>query len=153
MPLLNYTTGIAAGRTISQIMDILARAGARQIVLDYNNDMPPLAEAITFIMQLEDQQIPFRLVCHWQRIHQILKTDKQVKTKRLKTPQHAQNVGWRIIKDWVEAQMAFIEAEQAELPQLFLPHAVGPGGRTVYEHIMEGNLLGSGEDVVEGEYG
>ena len=150
MPLLNYTTGIAASRTISQIMDILSGAGARQIVVDYNGDIPPLAEALTFVMYVEDRQIPFRLTCQWRRIYHILANDPKVKTKRLRTPQHALNVGWRIIKDWVEAQMAFIEAEQADLPQLFLPHAVGMDGRTLYEHVLLGNLLTAGDGIVEG---
>ena len=144
MPILNYTTGISADRTIGEIMSILSKAGARQIVIDYNGDIPPLAEAVTFVMQVGDNMTPFRLVCHWQRIFHILKTDKRVSAKKHKTPQHALNVGWRIIKVWIEAQMAFIKAEQAELPQLFLPHAVGKDGRTLYEHVLSGHLLTPG---------
>lgn len=42
--------------------------------------------------------------------------------------------------------MALIEAGQAELPQLFLPHAVGNDGRTLYEHVLSGHLLAAGDD-------
>lgn len=141
MPLLNYTTSIISGKTISEIMGILANAGARQIMVDYSSDIPPLAEALTFIMYINETPVPFRLVCHWREIQHILEHEKRVTTKKYRTAEHALNVGWRIIKVWVEAQMALIEAGQAELPQLFLPHAVGHDGRTLYEHVLEGKIL------------
>ena len=145
MPLLNYTTSISATKTISQIMDILANAGARHIMIDYV-EIPPLAEALTFVMDINGEPISFRLVCRWRKIQHILENDKRV-AKKFRTPEHSLKVGWRIIKVWVEAQMALIEADQAELPQLFLPHAVGKDGRTLYEHVLEGNMLiGPGEN-------
>lgn len=147
MPLLNYTTQISASKTIGEIMDILANAGAYQIMINYNADIPPLADALTFIMLVRDGSLPFRLICHWREIQQILTNDKRVSGKKMKTAEHAHRVGWRIIKDWVEAQMAFIEAEQADLAQLFLPHAVGPDDRTLYETVIEQYMLPSGDDV------
>lgn len=51
-----------------------------------------------------------------------------------------ERVAWRIVKDWVEAQMALIESGLAELPEVFLPYAVKPDGRTVYDE-FKGNLL------------
>lgn len=143
MPLLNYTTSIKASRTISQIMEILSVAGAREITISYN-DTPPLAEALTFVMDVNDRPVPFRLECRWRAIQHILENDKRVTGKKLRTAEHALNVGWRIIKVWVDAQMALIEADLANLPQLFLPHAVGPDGRTLYEHVFEGYLLEPG---------
>ena len=38
--------------------------------------------------------------------------------------QQAQKVAWRIIKDWVEAQMAIVEAQMADVAEVFLPYAV-----------------------------
>lgn len=145
MPILNYSTRISASKTIGEIMDILANAGAYQIMINYNGDIPPLAESITFIMFVREGSLPFRLVCHWRKIQQILKNDKRVTTKKFKTADHAHRVGWRIIKVWVEAQMAYIEAEQADLAQLFLPHAVGPDDRTLYETVLDQYMLPSGD--------
>ena len=144
MPLLFYTTSIKASKTISQIMDILALSGARSIKIDYNGDIPPLAEALTFVMDINDRPLSFRLECRWRAIQHILENDRRVTGKKLRTAEHALNVGWRIIKVWVDAQMALIEADLADLPQLFLPHAVGPDGRTLYEHVFEGYLLEPG---------
>ena len=147
MPLLNYSTGIKAAKTIGEIMDTLVQAGARQVMINYNDNHPPLAEALTFAVPIEGNRLEFRLDCHWRPIQQILKDDKRVTTKRFLTAEHAHMVGWRIIKVWVEAQLAFIEAEQASLPQLFLPHAVGPDGRTLYETVLNQYSLPSGNDA------
>ena len=50
-------------------------------------------------------------------------------------------VAWRITKNWVEAQMAFIEAKQAELSQVFLPYIVNRDNLTVYELFQQKQLL------------
>jgi hypothetical protein len=57
-------------------------------------------------------------------------------------------VAWRIVKDWVEVQLALIESGQATLPQLFLPHAVRADGRTLFEVVAADPhlLLGQGGD-------
>lgn len=151
MPLLNYTTSIKASKTISQIMDILANAGARQIIIDYGDGIPHLAEALTFVMDIDNKPVPFRLKCRWRAIQHILESDGRV-AKRFRKPGHCLNVGWRIIKVWIEAQIALIEADQADIRQLFLPYAVGPDGRMLYEHVLGDNLLGPGDDVVEGVF-
>ena len=56
---------------------------------------------------------------------------------------------WRIVKDWVEAQLAIIETRMVKTEQVFLPYAIMRDNKTLYEHV-ESNprfLLGSG--VVE----
>ena len=65
----------------------------------------------------------------------------------LKNKEQALRVSWRIIKEWVEAQMAIIEAGQAELSEVFLPYAVTKDGDTVYQKLKSGNdfLLLSGK--------
>jgi hypothetical protein len=62
------------------------------------------------------------------------------------TEEHARDVSWRIIKDWVEAQMAIIETCMVTTARVFLPYAVTKNGQTVYEYFA-GNtqlLLGEG---------
>lgn len=57
----------------------------------------------------------------------------------------AARVTWRILKDWVEAQLAIVEAEQADLVEVFLPYAQNEQtGQTLYKSIREGGfkLLG-----------
>ena len=53
----------------------------------------------------------------------------------------ARRVAWRIVRDWVEAQMAIVELEMAKVDQVFLPYARTPNGQTLYEHVRASNLL------------
>jgi hypothetical protein len=62
--------------------------------------------------------------------------------RSLCTEEQALRVGWRIIKDWVEAQMAIVESELAGVAEVFLPYAVTKSGTTLYKHIeTDGRLL------------
>lgn len=49
------------------------------------------------------------------------------------TRKHARRVAWRILKDWIEAQAAIIEAGMATFDDVLLPYMLAPGGQTVYE--------------------
>jgi len=64
----------------------------------------------------------------------------------------ARRIAWRFIKDWVAAQMALIEAQQATLAQVFLPYAVVAGGgamvQTMYDRFLD--QVGSQKALPEG---
>jgi len=60
-------------------------------------------------------------------------------TERLRA--QAVRVAWRILKDWVAAQMAILETEMVKLEQIFLPYVETPDGRTVYERLAESRFL------------
>ena len=51
--------------------------------------------------------------------------------------QQAEKIAWRILKDWVKAQIALIESGQAELAQIFMPYAKDVNGQTLFHHWME----------------
>ena len=64
---------------------------------------------------------------------------------KLKTLEQAQRVAWRIVKDWLEAQLAIIETEMVTLDQVMLPYMQGDNGQTVYELYRDQQLaLGTG---------
>lgn len=130
MPLLNYTTKIDANRTVSEIQHILAAHGARSISVDYDDRGTPAA--VTFMVIVREIPINFRLPSNHIGVFNVLKADKDIQ-KRFKTEEHAWRVAWRILKDWVEAQMAIIEAGLATMAEVFLPYAVMPDGQTVYQ--------------------
>ena len=49
----------------------------------------------------------------------------------------ARRVGWRIIKDWLEAQMALNSLNMVKIQEIFLPYIIGIDGKTLYEHIEQ----------------
>ena len=107
MPILNYTTQISSNKTVSQIQEILAKAGAVNVSIDYGPEGKPIA--ITFLVNVSMVMINFRLPSNHQGIFDILYEDPKVPL-RLKTIDQAQRVAWRILKNWIEAQLAIINS-------------------------------------------
>jgi hypothetical protein len=62
----------------------------------------------------------------------VLKRDRTTQA-RYSTPEHAERVAWRIVKDWLEAQLAIIKTEMVTLDQVMLPYMRGDNGATIYE--------------------
>lgn len=60
--------------------------------------------------------------------------------------EYVYRVAWRVLKDWVDAQMSILDLELVEMPQIFLPYAIGANDKTLYENVMNdsGFLLGNG---------
>ena len=50
-------------------------------------------------------------------------------------------MAWRILKDWVEAQMAILESEMVQMDEIFLPYMVTNEGLTTYELYKNNQLL------------
>jgi len=130
MAILNYTTSIATEKTAAEIQKKLAVAGASAIMSEYNS------EGVMYAMSFKINNASFRLPINIEGVYQAIKKDNKI-PKKLKTYEQAARVAWRIIKDWVEAQIAIIEAEQAELVQVFLPYALNHTGKTLFEIYKE----------------
>ena len=57
----------------------------------------------------------------------------------------AERIAWRNIKDWVAAQVALVETEQATMDELFLPMMTDNSKQTLYGAFISGQLrLGDG---------
>lgn len=137
MPILNYTTKIDPVKTVGEIQAILAKAGALSVNTEYENGLPT---AVTFLVQVNGNYVNFRLPSNHMGVFRRIQRDPDV-PRNLKTEGQARRVGWRIVKDWVEAQMAIIDAQLATLPEVFLPYAVAPNGKTFYQEFEERQLL------------
>lgn len=146
---LNYTSKVPAMQSIAEISQMLAKFGAQKIMHDY--DEQGKIKALSFALQLEENLIFFRLPTEWRPVQQIIAEIRKGNTKLSRdvlTEDHAYNVAWRVVKDWIEAQLALLETKMVTLPQLFLPYAVTADGSTLYERIAQqpGLFLGAGND-------
>lgn len=142
MPLLNYTTKVSVAQSVRDITKQLVKAGASSIMQDYDSEGQMVA--ISFRINLNGNQIAFRLPADWQSTLEVMKHDGTPRPKL--NEEQARRVAWRITKDWVEAQMALLATKSVTLPQLFLPYATDNQGITLYEKIAmnPGILLGDG---------
>lgn len=138
MPLLNYTTRIPTNKTVGEIQKLLAKAGANAILSEYDNNGE--VTAVSFKMSVRNNEIGFRLPVEPDKVLLVLKTQRGVEP-RYKTVEHAKRVAWRIVKDWVKAQLAIIETQMVEAEQVFLPYAITSNGETLYETILSNGML------------
>lgn len=138
MPILNYTTTINPLKTVGEIQEKLVKAGVVSISVSYDDIRQP--DALVFAVLVRGELVNFKLPSNWQGVFNAMKRDRSV-PPRYKSEDQARRVAWRIIKDWVEAQLAIIQAGLATLPEVFLPYAVMSNGLTVYQQFEQGRLL------------
>ncbi len=144
--LLNYSTTIPAERTVGEIQGLLARRGAKSILLDYDDEGN--VESLSFLIQTNFGDRNYRLPANVEATWRTLVNHGKEKRlpPRFVSREQAARVAWRIIKDWLEAQLALIETEQVVLEQIMLPYMIDRQGRTVYELMVDHHLaLGEGE--------
>ena len=143
MPLLNYTTTIDGEKSVGEISKALAKVGARQVMYDYDDN--GYIVALSFRIDFDGQPIAFRLPTDWRPVLKVLERDPKV-PRRLMTQEQALRVAWRITKDWVEAQCAYVETNIVTTAQVFLPYMVTRDGQSMYQYVANNtkNLLGDG---------
>lgn len=132
--LLNYTTTIAVEKTVGEIQRLLAKNGARSIQLDFDAEGEPIA--LAFQVETKVGVVGYRLPANIDAIHRVLTQQHQrgAVQRRFVTREQAGRVGWRILKDWVEAQMALLETGMVSLDELMLPWMIaGKQGETFYQ--------------------
>lgn len=155
VPIKNYTTEIAEERTVGEITGLLAAKGARSVSIAYDEESRP--DAISFVILLSGFPIPFRLPCNFEGVFKYMArgyTNHSARRRFEDDPwskRQARRIAWRIIKDWVAAQMALIEAEQATMAQVFLPYAI-PDQKsklTMFDKFLE--TVANQKQLVEGK--
>jgi hypothetical protein len=136
MPILNYTTSVNTEKSIQQIERMLAAAGCNAVMKEY--DPRGGVAAIAFRVSHQGQLISFRLPANHDKVLEVLRREC---TPKWRTHEHAKRVAWRIIKDWLEAQLALLKTEQVTMLQVMLPFAQTSRGTTVYEELEKTNFL------------
>lgn len=116
---------------------MLSKFGATAIMVE--NDDTGTINSMSFRILVDEHPVNYRLPINWRPVLQIIENDKRVPRGK-KNEEHAKCVAWRILKDWVEAQLAILETNMVKLDQVFLPYAMR-NGQTLYEHVKSQNLL------------
>jgi len=77
----------------------------------------------------------------------VLKQQKQSgKIKTNPDYEQAERVAWRIIKNWVDAQMAILETQMVQFDEIFLPYMLNSKGQTFFQMYQQKQLT-EGEDL------
>lgn len=134
MPLLNYTTKVNVYTTLGEIQGQLVAHGAKKIVQDYDENGH--IAALSFLIDTPAGPRGIRLPANVDAVHAVL-TRQKVKCDR----DQAERVAWRIVKDWVEAQMAILESEMVQIDEIFLPYMVDKSGQTLFQAYRNNQLM------------
>lgn len=132
--LLNYTTSIAAARTINEMQAMLGRAGARRVMIEYAEGKPA---ALAFSLPTVHGERLYTLPCDVAAVERVLRAQEDAGILRgMKgrvTPEQAERVAWRVLKDWLEAQLALVRTQMATVDQVMLPYLHVEADLTLYQ--------------------
>ncbi len=134
MPIKNYTSNVDIYTTLGQIQGCLVKHGARKIMTDY--DDKGHASAICFLIDTPSGQRGIKLPANVAAVQAVLQRQK-VKADW----EQAEKTAWRIVKDWVDAQMAILESEMVQMDEVFLPYMLNGSGETLYQLYQNKQLM------------
>lgn len=136
MPILNYTTKIDAWKTVQEIQMTLSKHKVTHFAIKNEGSFPV---ALTFCIDYNGQPLNFLLPCNHEGVLRCMKKDRKIPNSS-KNEEQALRTSWRIIKDWVEAQLAIVDAELAPIQEVFLQRlVVSSDGETLSNKILNGN--------------
>lgn len=135
--LMNYTTTVDASKTAGEVVSLLASAGALEVTMIYEAGKPSGLAFVVDSPALGAQR--YRLPVNVEAVLGTL--TKQVQTRKIErrfaVRDQAARVAWRILLDWVDAQLAIIQTRSVTLDQVMLPYMLNGDGRTIYEFVVE----------------
>jgi hypothetical protein len=138
--ILNYTTSVDAGKTAMECISVLLRHGATNVAISAGEDRSP--DGLEFVITTPWGPRQFSLPVNIGGTEKALRLawrEHRIEP-RFTTREQARRVAWRIVKDWLEAQLALIEAMQVDLLQVMLPYLKVAPGKTLYAAYMESEL-------------
>lgn len=139
MAILNYTTSVDAFKTVSEIEYILMKHSAKSIMKNFDGES---ITGLSFLIDTGVQQIPVKLPVRTEECLEVLKKEKASGTKSIKaTKEQAERVAWRILKSWVEAQMALLDINMVQLQEIFLPYIELLDGNTIYQTLEQKQFM------------
>jgi len=146
MALKNYTTEVPASRSVQEIQEILQKHGVTGTMMEYEQGTGRI-ESLAFKIDINGQAWGFRMPLRWRQALQTLyRGKKSVKSMYYQESriaaaerareEHAYRVAWRILRDWVDVQMALVELEIVQIQEVFLPYVIQKNGQTLFENVV-----------------
>jgi hypothetical protein len=138
----NYTSTVAPARTAERIEAFLAAAGATHIAKRYDGGK---IVGIDFAVTINDEaqtQLAFRLPVDVAAMTAYMRKQRKsylnhAQTKNLQ--EQAERTAWKLMQDWVEAQLSLVVTNQAEVAQVFMPYLLS-GEQTFYKAVKARGL-------------
>lgn len=146
MPLLNYTTTVSAERTAQEIQAKLGKAGATAVMMQYDQGV---ITGLAFRIVTPHGTLPYMLPVRVEEVEKIFEREKRWAAINRGQPR---KTAWRILKDWIEAQLALIETGMVATDEVFLPYLQSGEGESFYERVLKSGyalaLPGPSEELI-----
>lgn len=140
MGVLNYTTTISVEKTAGEMQGMLGRSGAAAVTLRFADAR---LVGLSFALAGPHGMRAFLLPVDVGAMQKLLDrqwADSKIQ-RRYATPEQAERVAWRVVKDWLAAQLALVQAQMASLDQVMLPYLVmDDAGTTLYDAYRKHDL-------------
>ena len=137
MPILNYTTKVSAEKTAQEIMSLLSKKGATYVQMEFGADSQPVG--LKWRVDTAHGPLGFALPINSEATFKVLTEQRVLPTNPQARREQAGRTAWRIVKEWVMAQMALIETGMVEMEEVFLPYMLS-GNQTMYQVFSEGRF-------------
>jgi len=145
MQVKNYTSTVPVERSIMMVEKLLRDAGALTIT-KFSDPKTKEVAGITFQIVANNQPLLFKLPVKAEACFEVIKrriSPRSIhKTSVLENArQQALRTAWKLLFDWVQIQMSYIELNQVELLEVFLSYAYNPStDKTYFEIVKENNF-------------
>lgn len=132
MTFYRHTTKVAVPHTAAQIISLLSKAGAEQILTDHKAGQ---IVGIAFSMAMPGMETVarFRLPVYPDRVLKAFINAGKRGSDALR--EQAERTAWRVALEWLRAQVAYMETGQVSVVEVFLPYLVVNTGETLYKSL------------------
>lgn len=137
---LNYTTKINVHKTVAEMQKMLADQGAARVGVEYADGRPV---GVSFGLDTPHGPRSFTLPVNAAAMQALLIAKDRAGELRSGSRadrtslEQAERVAWRVVKDWLAAQLALVATEMVRLDEIFLPYLHVDGNRTLYDQYRD----------------
>ncbi len=137
------TTKVPADKTAMEIEDLLRKHHASKVAKEY---AAGTILALYFEMMTPQGPVSFKLPVNVDAVYQVV-LNKRAESpvyahrfpdhdQKLKVHAQAERIAWRIIREWVKAQLDLIQTQMVTVVEVFMPYLLVGHGETAYERFM-----------------
>ena len=138
----NYSTTVSADKTIAEIERMRAVHKALRIMKTYGPEGD--VAGLLFSINTTHGELAIKLPCNVEAVFNLLNAKKKRGPNSSNAARHEQahRVAWRILKDWIEAQLSLFDIEMVKLEEVFLPYVYDPKrDQTMFQIIEKHGFL------------
>lgn len=140
MNLKNYTSSVPASQSILRIEKRLVDMGATSIVKEY--DANKKIAGIKFCFAVNATTFSFEMPANVEKVFAVFW--KAVRSPNPNTKarlmDQAERTAWKNVAEWVDIQCSLMVMEQVDFMQVFMPYALLPNGKTLYQGFQDSGM-------------